>query len=87
MSDFELTGRLKLNDKQGNSARPDYKGLCTLNGVKYWISGWKNKDKETNEPYLNLKFQEAETKLQSERVIEANKQKQAPVQDDDDIPF
>lgn len=40
---FELKdgqGSLFKNDKDGNEARPDYKGSIKIDGVEMWLSAW-----------------------------------------------
>ena len=83
MADFDnnMTGVLFVSDKEGNPNRPDRKGSCEINGVKYWISCW---DKQTKRgDTLSLKFEPAQ------KAVDALPSE--PPQDDADfdmdIPF
>jgi hypothetical protein len=51
-----MSGALFRNDKDGNDARPDYKGSITIDGKKYWLSGWKKKS-EMGKSYMSLAAQ------------------------------
>ena len=48
-----LTGALFPNNKDGNEARPDFRGDCLIGGVKYRISAWK-KTSAGGKPYMSL---------------------------------
>lgn len=37
----------------------DYRGDCTINGVKYWINGW-NDTRNPDDPYVSLSFRKAD---------------------------
>lgn len=53
---FELkpnSGSLFKNDKKEKETHPDYKGSALINGVEYWVSGWKRK-KNDGEAYVNF---------------------------------
>lgn len=53
--DNNMTGVLFVADKEGNPNRPDRKGSCEIDGVKYWVSGW---DKQTKRgDTISLKFE------------------------------
>ena len=55
--DNNMTGVLFVADKEGNPQRPDRKGSCEIDGVKYWVSCW---DKQTSRgETLSLKFEPA----------------------------
>ena len=54
-------GLLSRNDKQGNEARPDYRGSINVAGVEYWISGWLREGREgtklQGQKYMSLSVQ------------------------------
>ena len=56
MSDFDPTNRGALfpNDKKTNPAQPDYKGKVNINGVEYWLDGWKKTSKDGSKKFLSL---------------------------------
>lgn len=50
------TGSMFENDKEGNEARPDWKGKGRVAGKAVWISAWWGESR--NGPYLNMRFEE-----------------------------
>lgn len=55
MNDKIMQGALFLNDKDGNEARPDFRGKILLDdGRLLKVSAWKNVSKE-GKPYLSCK--------------------------------
>ena len=74
--DNNMRGAIFQNDKGDNPNRPDYKGNCEIEGVKYKVSLWKKvKD---GKPYATLQF-EATDGATSQRAS-------TPVAEDD-VPF
>jgi len=63
MTTYENANRgiLARNDKQGNEARPDYRGSINVAGVEYWISGWLREGREgtklEGQKYMSLSVQ------------------------------
>jgi hypothetical protein len=63
MTTYDNTNRgmLTRNDKQGNEARPDYRGSINVAGVEYWISGWLREGREgtklEGQKYMSLSVQ------------------------------
>jgi len=53
---YETTnkGALFVNDQKETEKHPDYNGSINIDGKDYWLSGWKNKAKETGKTYLAL---------------------------------
>jgi hypothetical protein len=47
-------GSLSRNDKGGKETRPDYKGSITIEGKKYWLSGWVRQSQTPGEKFLSL---------------------------------
>jgi len=81
--DNNMTGVLFVADKEGNPNRPDRKGSCEIDGVKYWVSGW---DKQTKRgDTISLKFEVQKS------ASEAYQKASEPMQNDpdfnDDPPF
>lgn len=52
--DDEMKGVLFVNDKGGNSARPDYRGHVVIEGTTYRLSGWKKRAKQSGQTFLSL---------------------------------
>jgi hypothetical protein len=55
------SGLLAKNDKQGNEARPDYRGSINVDGVDYWLSAWiktgRDGTKLAGQKYMSLSVQ------------------------------
>jgi hypothetical protein len=58
------SGSLFQNDKKDKETSPDYKGSLKIDGVEYWISGWK-KSKE-GKTWLSLALTKKEQKAEQE---------------------
>jgi uncharacterized protein (DUF736 family) len=56
------SGVLFTNDKKQSDKHPDYKGNCTIDGQKYWISGWKKTSSKGT--FLSLAFKAADVQQQ-----------------------
>ena len=80
MSKFDnnLRGVLFKNNKEGNEKRPDIRGECEINGVKYRIAGWHQYSKSRT-PFYALQLE----------VLKPATPLEKPPDDDfnDDIPF
>lgn len=62
----DLRGVLFANkDKQQGDNRPDYKGSAEIDGVKFWLAGWRKKSKQ-GQNYLSLSFEYQETETETE---------------------
>jgi hypothetical protein len=63
MTQYDNTNRgmLTRNDKQGNEARPDYRGSINVAGVEYWLSAWIKEGREgtklAGQKYMSLSVQ------------------------------
>lgn len=59
---FDNSGLVFPNDRKKQPQQPDYRGQCVINGVGYWIAGWKKNGKKG--PFMALSFtlQEEERK-------------------------
>ena len=71
----EGQGSLFKNEKEKES-QPDYRGDCTIGGVKYWISVWIKTGKNGKFMSLNIQPKEKDGKHQSGKQSE-----------DEDVPF
>lgn len=55
---YENSGLLAKNDKQGNENRPDYRGSINVDGREYWLSAWikqgRDGTKLAGQKYMSL---------------------------------
>jgi len=56
MADYDMSGALFKNNKDGNDRRPDYRGDVTIHGVKYKLSAWLKEGK--NGKFMSLRAEE-----------------------------
>ena len=65
MTDYDDNNRGQIwpNDKEGNEKRPDFTGSLNVEGVEYWVSGWKRKEgANPKSPSLSFSIQKKEEK-------------------------
>lgn len=74
----EGQGTLFKNSKEGNEARPDYRGEVNLAGTIYRISGWLKEGK-------NGKWMSLSVEVPQQRPTEPERMRKHDV--DGDIPF
>lgn len=74
------TGALFKNDRKEKPSHPDYKGDVTINGRKFWLSGWIKTSEKNGQKFMSLAFREAEEQ-------QAKPRPKAPANTDRDIPF
>jgi len=82
----DMEGALFRNQRRETDKHPNAQGSCTIDGVKYWISAWTNTIRSgdnAGDKYQSLKFKRAE----DQPARAAAPQQQAPMPEDDDIPF
>jgi hypothetical protein len=94
-----MKGTLGTNKRKEKDSHPDYSGRCEIDGVKYWISGWKKQNGQTGEVFLSLSFKEQDQQSSARPAardgfaeMDAAKPKPRPASSgfdgmDDDIPF
>lgn len=82
--DNDLKGVLFQNPKRDEEKDPDkkqkhphYRGQCEIDGIKYWVAGWKRIAKKTKQPYMSLSF----------TVCEGQDSETSKSDDISDIPF
>jgi hypothetical protein len=96
----DLRGALFKNDRKESDRHPDYKGDITIDGRKFWLSGWIKEGKRGK--YLSLAAKPAEEQRQEQQPERTNTyaaargrepdRQQRPAggptfRDDDQIPF
>jgi len=58
-------GQIWGNKEKEKETQPDYKGSINIEGVEYWLSGWKRKpDAHPNAPALSLSVTLKESKAE-----------------------
>lgn len=76
---YDNSGSLSANQRKEKPTHPDIKGKATIDGVEYWIDGWK-KDGE-NGVWYSLSFKPKEEQRPKPKA------KAASDGLEDDIPF
>ena len=83
MSNYDNTnkGAMWRNDNKQSDTHPDFKGSINIDGVEYWLSGWKRKagDKE-NAPVVRFSYQPKEQQQAPQQAAQQAPQQQAPQQ-------
>ncbi|MFG1559537.1 hypothetical protein ABMA84_15825 [Halobacteriovorax sp. XZX-2] len=85
MASINNTGGLWKNKQRNHPKSPDFTGQVTIEGVTYYISGWKTDGKQ-GKPVVSIKVNQK--KLEDPITQPKQKQYTEPPKDfDDDIPF
>ena len=81
MAEFDNTNRGSLfkNDKKTEEKHPDMSGSINIDGIEYWISGWKKKSK-ADVGFISLSVRPNEQTRQSSQPTQKAK---ADAWDDD----
>lgn len=81
MTQFDNTnsGALFNNTRKETQNHPDFNGTINVEGVDYWISGWKKKDRNDN-TYMSLSVRPKEQRQepQSRPAPQRPQQRPAP---------
>ena len=65
MSDFKHKDMMGSIFPDDSERKKDYNGSCVINGVEYWISGWRKEG--SRGPWLSLAF-EPKQQFRQDRV-------------------
>jgi uncharacterized protein (DUF736 family) len=92
--DNNMRGVLFKAREKRSEKSPDYKGSAEINGIEYWVSGWKEESR-SGEPYLSLSFQEKEQERDTRPARSRSRdddddrpsRRSSRPMEDDDIPF
>ena len=77
------TGLLSKNDRKTTDKHPDIRGQINVEGVEYWLDGWKKERKSDGAPFYSLSVKRKDAP--SAQPTPAPKRLVAD--DTDDIPF
>ena len=77
------SGSLFVNEKKEQDNHPDRTGTIMVDGKEYWLNGWLKKTKE-GATWMSLSVKPKEVTRGSQR---AAGQRQAPRDEDQDVPF
>jgi hypothetical protein len=87
MNDNNMRGAIWKNDRKEKDTHPDFRGTATIEGIYYWVSGWKRKeDASDRAPALSFSFQKKE-QPQDQAQYSAAASEEAVVRTNDEIPF
>jgi hypothetical protein len=75
-------GALFKNDKKEKPSHPDYRGDCTIEGRKFWMSAWIKEGQKGK--YMSVAFRPAEGEAAKPKP---KPQVKAAGKADDDVPF
>ena len=79
------SGILFKNDRKEQPNHPDTKGNATIDGVEYYVSGWRKEGR--NGPFTSLSFTRKDSKPEPKRPAERPRAQPARDDDDTDLPF
>ncbi len=76
------TGIISKNDRKESDKHPDIKGSANIDGVEFYVNGWRKERKDGSGSFYSLSFKRKEEGTPSRPT------RQQPTQTDDlDIPF
>ena len=62
-------GQIWKNDKKLTESHPDFKGSINVEGVEYWVSGWKRKEgANPKSPALSFSIQAKEERYDDAQI-------------------
>lgn len=79
--DNNMRGVLFLNNRKTTEKHPDVTGSCEIDGVEYWISGWKNASKN------GVKFTSLSFTAKDDQSYHQQSDFDDQQSDIDDLPF
>ena len=82
MSKYDNSGSLSKNQRKEKDTHPDVTGKATVDGVDYWISGWRKEGKDG--AWYSLAF-ERKDKERDAKVTDSHRPTRGT--EDDPIPF
>lgn len=90
MADFDETNRgiISKNDRKTEDVHPDIRGEINIEGIEYWLSGWKKARKSDGAPFYSLSVRRKDA-LRAAAAPTKQRPAVADLMDDDpdSIPF
>lgn len=82
MADYDNTNRGSIfkNDKKEKETQPDFTGKLNVDGVDYFIDGWRYAEKPGKKAFISLKVKKMEKQTGGQRTEKKEKL-------DDEVPF
>ena len=77
----DMSGIIGKNERKSADNHPDITGNCTINGVEFWVNGWRKARKDGSGHFYSLSFREKEAPQKPAP------KRSAAVEDSQDIPF
>ena len=86
MTEFDRTntGIVSKNDRKTEDKHPDIKGQINVDGVEYWLDGWKKARISDGAPFYSLSVKRKDAPQAAPAPV---KQRASVADLDDDIPF
>ncbi len=78
-------GVLGKNQRKTTDRHPDLSGQCTIDGVAYWISGWKRQKHSDGSTFYSLSFRPKDE--QAAKPAPPKRDDGGMADMDEDIPF
>lgn len=83
--DNNMRGVMFPNAKRTKKSQPNMTGSAEIEGVEYWVSGWKRTSK-SGDPYFSLAFTPKEEPEEDDDELE-DEFEEEDENDEDDLPF
>lgn len=92
MAEFDRTntGIVSKNDRKTTDQHPDIKGQINVDGIEYWLDGWKKERKSDGAPFYSLTVKRKDAKPAGAAPVQSKQRPAKSVLDnyeDDGIPF
>ena len=86
MADYDNTnkGIVSKNDRKTEDRHPDIKGQINVDGIDYWLDGWKKTRNSDGAPFYSLTVKRKDA---PQTAPAQSKQRPAVADLDSDIPF
>lgn len=83
--DNKNRGILSKNDRKQTDQHPDIKGQINVEGVEYWLDGWKKERKSDGAPFYSLTVKRKDAPVATPAPVAKGSAKK--FDDELDVPF